>query len=78
MLLFSFFSTNSFNKASWRGISVAVKRYDLNDQLQGRILDEWKREAELMRRIKFDRVLQLIAVSEEPYAIVMQWMEGGN
>jgi hypothetical protein len=77
LLLLSLFLQIIFNKASWRGISVAVKRYDLNGQLQGRILAEWKREAELMRKIKFDRVLQLVAVSEEPYAIVMQWMEGG-
>jgi hypothetical protein len=39
---------------------------------------EWKREAEMLRRIKFDRVVPLVAVSENPYALVMPLMDGGN
>jgi serine/threonine protein kinase len=57
---------------------VAVKKFSLNGTMQGKTLREWKNEAGMLKDAKYDRIVQLVAVTENPYCIVMPLMEGGN
>jgi hypothetical protein len=54
-----------------------VKKFSFDGRMNTKAASEWKKEAEMLKRIKFDRIVRLIAVSESPYCIVMQLMEGG-
>jgi TPR repeat protein/tRNA A-37 threonylcarbamoyl transferase component Bud32 len=62
--------------ATWRGASVAVKRLHTNVQT---VLDEKLREeARLMASLHHPNVVQTFGAIENPFGIVMEFMQGGS
>lgn len=61
------------NKAKWRGLVVAVKRMNTENEKK-----EFKSEIDILSRIKHENIVKLYGYSPDHSTLIMEFAEGGN
>jgi hypothetical protein len=55
-----------------------VKRFKFDGSVSVKVQKEWQHDVNVLKAIRSDRVVRMIAVCENPYCIVMELMEGSR